>query len=108
MAFALQNSTIEEQQSVIRFLTVEGKKPAAKKSVDGDRLWGEMCLTSLSENGVPVFVQAVRVWVMTRDQATSDLLDKVDDIARSDWRVTLRMLALKVDVSYGTVWTIVH
>ncbi|GFY79527.1 HTH_48 domain-containing protein [Trichonephila inaurata madagascariensis] len=34
---------------------------------------------------------------------TSDLIDKVDDLMRSDRRVTLRMLALKVDVSYGTV-----
>ncbi|GFY75737.1 HTH_48 domain-containing protein [Trichonephila inaurata madagascariensis] len=33
---------------------------------------------------------------------TSDLIDKVDDLVRSDRRVTLRMLALKVDVSYGT------
>ncbi|GFW68102.1 hypothetical protein TNCV_1879841 [Trichonephila clavipes] len=39
---------------------------------------------------------------------TSDLIDKVDDLVRSDRRVTLRMLALKVDVSYGTVWTIVR
>ncbi|GFV57064.1 uncharacterized protein TNCV_2931871 [Trichonephila clavipes] len=39
---------------------------------------------------------------------TSDLIDKVNDLERSDRRVTLRMLALKVDVSYGTVWTIVH
>ncbi|GFX72220.1 histone-lysine N-methyltransferase SETMAR [Trichonephila clavipes] len=39
---------------------------------------------------------------------TSDLIDKVDDLVRSDWRVTLRMLALKVDVSYGNVWTIVQ
>ncbi|GFY55879.1 hypothetical protein TNIN_358351 [Trichonephila inaurata madagascariensis] len=39
---------------------------------------------------------------------TSDPIDKVDDLVRSDRRVTLRMLALKVDVSYGTVWTIVH
>ncbi|GFX70210.1 histone-lysine N-methyltransferase SETMAR [Trichonephila clavipes] len=61
MAFALQNSTIDEQQSVIRFLTAE-----------------------------------------------NDLIDKVDDIVKSDRRVTLRMLALKVDVSYGTMWTIVH
>ncbi|GFV39697.1 integrase catalytic domain-containing protein [Trichonephila clavipes] len=36
---------------------------------------------------------------------TSNLIDKVDDLVRSDRRVTLRM---KVDVSYGTVWTIVH
>ncbi|GFW79766.1 hypothetical protein TNCV_2589861 [Trichonephila clavipes] len=56
--------------------------------------------------------KAVRVWVMTRGQAntviTSDLIDKVDDLVRSDRHVILRMLVLKVDVSYGTVWTIVH
>ncbi|GFY44188.1 HTH_48 domain-containing protein [Trichonephila inaurata madagascariensis] len=39
---------------------------------------------------------------------TSDLIDKVDDLVRSNQRVTLRMLPLKVDVSYGTEWTIVH
>ncbi|XP_015913054.2 histone-lysine N-methyltransferase SETMAR-like [Parasteatoda tepidariorum] len=39
---------------------------------------------------------------------TSDLINKVDDLVRSDRRLTLRMLAVKVDVSYGTVWTIVH
>ncbi|XP_035214621.1 uncharacterized protein LOC118188318 [Stegodyphus dumicola] len=39
---------------------------------------------------------------------TSDLINKVDDLVRSDWRVTLRMLAVKVDVSYGTVSAIVH
>ncbi|GFV86721.1 hypothetical protein TNCV_3964511 [Trichonephila clavipes] len=39
---------------------------------------------------------------------TSDLIDKVDDLVRSDRRVTLRMFALKVDASYETVWTIVH
>ncbi|XP_037560729.1 uncharacterized protein LOC119438774 [Dermacentor silvarum] len=49
---------------------------------------------------------------MTRDQArhshTANLIDKVDDLVRSDRRVTLRMLTVKVDVSVGTVWTIVH
>ncbi|KAF8793611.1 hypothetical protein HNY73_001666 [Argiope bruennichi] len=39
---------------------------------------------------------------------TVDLIDKADEIVRSDRRVTLRMLAVKVDVSFGTVWTIVH
>ncbi|XP_035230328.1 uncharacterized protein LOC118202281, partial [Stegodyphus dumicola] len=39
---------------------------------------------------------------------TSDLIDKVDDQVRNNRRVTLRMLAVKVDVSYGTVWTVVH
>ncbi|GFX92658.1 HTH_48 domain-containing protein [Trichonephila clavipes] len=43
MAFALQNSTIEEQRSVIRFLTVEGEKPAAihRRMVT---IYGEKCV----------------------------------------------------------------
>ncbi|KAF8790299.1 Protein GVQW3 like protein [Argiope bruennichi] len=39
---------------------------------------------------------------------TADLINKVDDLVRSDRRVTLRMLAVKVDVSVETEWTIVH
>ncbi|GFX12871.1 hypothetical protein TNCV_1976091 [Trichonephila clavipes] len=77
MAFALQSSKIEEQKSVIRFLTAEGRE-----SVGDD--------------------QARQTLIM------SDLIDKVDYLVRSVRRVTLWMLALKVDVSYGTVWTIVH
>ncbi|KAF8791687.1 TWiK family of potassium channels protein 7 like protein [Argiope bruennichi] len=38
----------------------------------------------------------------------ADLIDKVDDLVRSDRRVTLRILAVKVDVRVRTVWTIVH
>ena len=39
---------------------------------------------------------------------TVDLIDKVDYLVRSDCHATLRMLAEKVDVIVGTVWTIVH
>ncbi|KAF8791822.1 Protein GVQW3 like protein [Argiope bruennichi] len=39
---------------------------------------------------------------------TADLINKMDDLVRSDRRVILRMLAVKVDVSVGTVWTIIH
>ncbi|KAF8764960.1 hypothetical protein HNY73_022983 [Argiope bruennichi] len=34
---------------------------------------------------------------------TADLIDKVDDLVRSDRCVTLQMLAVKVDASVGTV-----
>ena len=39
---------------------------------------------------------------------TVELIDKVDDLVRSDCHVTLRILAEIVDVSIGTVWTIVQ
>ncbi|GFW88210.1 DDE_3 domain-containing protein [Trichonephila clavipes] len=77
MAFALQRSTIEEQRSVIRFLTAEGRE-----SVGDDQRPGQ-----------------------ANTVITSDLIDKVDDLVRSDRRVTLRM---RMDASYGPVWTIVH
>lgn len=37
-----------------------------------------------------------------------DLIDKVDDLVRSDRHVILRILAVKLDVTIGTVWTIVQ
>ncbi|KAF8791602.1 hypothetical protein HNY73_006443 [Argiope bruennichi] len=43
----------------------------------------------------------------TNTVITADFIDKVDDLVRRDRSVTLRMLAVKVDVSVGTVWTIV-
>ncbi|KAF8778800.1 hypothetical protein HNY73_015489 [Argiope bruennichi] len=39
---------------------------------------------------------------------TVDLIVKVDDLVRSDQRVTLRMFAVEADVSVGTVWTVVR
>ena len=47
MAFALQDSTIEEQRCVIRFLTAEGEKPAAihRRMVT---VYGEKCVSDKS------------------------------------------------------------
>ncbi|GFY40846.1 hypothetical protein TNIN_196221 [Trichonephila inaurata madagascariensis] len=73
VAFALQNSSIEEQRSVIRFLTAEGEKPATIHRRMVTFAGRNVSLTSLSENGVPIFVQAVRVWVMTRDHVRQTL-----------------------------------
>ena len=114
MAFALQNSTIEEQRCVIRFLTAEGEKPAAihRRVVT---VYGEKCVSDKSVRKWSARFRAGRESVgddprpgQANIVITSDLIDKVDDLVRSDRRVTLRMLAVKVDVSYGTVWTIVH
>ncbi|GFY66257.1 HTH_48 domain-containing protein [Trichonephila inaurata madagascariensis] len=114
MAFALQNSTIEEQRSVIRFLTVEGEKTAAihRRMMT---VYEEKWVSDKSVRKWSARFHAGRESVgddQKPDQAntvmTSDLIDKKNDLVRSDRRVTLRMLALKLDVSYGTVWTIVH
>ncbi|GFY69673.1 HTH_48 domain-containing protein [Trichonephila inaurata madagascariensis] len=114
MAFALQNSKIEEQRSVIRFLTAEGEKPAAIhwRMVT---VYGEKCVSDKSFRKWSAHFRSGRKSVgddqrpgQANTVITSDLIDKVDDLVRSDRRVTLRMLALKLDASYGTVWTIVH
>ncbi|GFW23867.1 histone-lysine N-methyltransferase SETMAR [Trichonephila clavipes] len=57
MAFALQNSTIEEQRSVIRFLTAEGRE-----SVGDDQRPGQ-----------------------ANTVITSDLIDKVNDLVYAAW-----------------------
>ncbi|GFW12644.1 HTH_48 domain-containing protein [Trichonephila clavipes] len=109
MAFSLQNSTIEEQRSVIRFLKVEGEKQAAihRRMVT---VYGEKCVSDKSVRKWSALFRAGRESVDDDQRSgrantviTGDLIDKVDDLVRSDQRVTLRMLALKVDVSYGTV-----
>ncbi|GFT38427.1 mariner Mos1 transposase [Trichonephila clavipes] len=114
MAFALQNSTIEEQRSVIRFLTAKSEKPAAihRRRVI---VYGEKCVSDKSVRKWSTRFRAGRESVgddqrpgQEKAVITSDLIDKGDDLVRSGRRVTLRMLALKVDISYGTVWTIVH
>ncbi|GFU53119.1 histone-lysine N-methyltransferase SETMAR [Trichonephila clavipes] len=114
MAFTLQNSTIEEQRSVIRFLTAEGEKPASihRRMVT---VYGEKCVSDKSVRKWSARFRTGRESVgddqrpgQTNTVITSDLIDKVDDLVRSDQRVRLQMLVLKVDVSYGTVWTIVH
>ncbi|GFW41987.1 HTH_48 domain-containing protein [Trichonephila clavipes] len=114
MAFALQNSTIEEQRSVIRFLTAADEKPAGihPRMVT---VYGEKCVSDKSVRKWSARFRAGRESVgddqrpgQANTVITSDLIGKVDDLVRNDRRVTLRMLALKVDASYGTVWTIVH
>ena len=60
---------------------------------------------------MPIYVQAAKVWLMTRQANTAiaaDLIDKVDDTVRSDCHVTLRMMAKNEDVSVGTMWPILH
>ena len=44
----------------------------------------------------------------TNSVITADLIGKVDDLVRCDCHVILRMLVEKMDVSFLTVFTIVH
>ncbi|GFY62210.1 HTH_48 domain-containing protein [Trichonephila inaurata madagascariensis] len=105
---------IEEQRSVIRFRTAEGEKPAAihRWMVT---IYVEKCVAYKSVRKRSARFRAGPESVgddqrpgQANTVITSDLIDKVNDLVRSDRLVTLRMMALKVDVSYGTVWTIVH
>ena len=114
MAFTLQNSTMEEQRGVIRFLTAEGVKPADIH-----------CWMVAVYGGDSVSDKSVRKWSACYREGqeslrndprpgqankviTAELIDKVNDLVRSDWRVTMRMLAVMVGASVGIVGTIVH
>ncbi|KAH7949075.1 hypothetical protein HPB49_004954 [Dermacentor silvarum] len=110
----MQNSTIEEQLGVIRFLTAEGVKSA---TIHRWRVtvYCEDCVSDKSVRKWSARFRAGRESVVddprpgqANTSIMADLIDKVDDLVRSDRRVTLGMLAMKVDVSAGTVWTIVH
>ncbi|GFW66004.1 histone-lysine N-methyltransferase SETMAR [Trichonephila clavipes] len=98
MVFALKNSTIEEQRNVIRFLTAEGEKPTAihRQMVT---VYGEKCASCKSVRKWSARFRAGRESVgddqrpgQVNTVIMSDLIDKVDDLVRSDRRVTLRMV----------------
>ncbi|XP_035208786.1 uncharacterized protein LOC118183378 [Stegodyphus dumicola] len=112
MAFALQNSTTEEQRGVIRFLTAKGEKPAAihRQMVT---VYREKCVFDLSVGKWSAHFCAGPESVgddPRPGQANTHhkRSHRQGGQPRSDRRVTLRMLAVKVDVSHGTVWKIVH
>ncbi|GFS36987.1 HTH_48 domain-containing protein [Trichonephila inaurata madagascariensis] len=105
---------LRSSEVLIRFLTAEGEKPAAihRRMVT---VYGEKCVSDKSVKKWSARIRAGHESVgddqrpgQVNTVITSDLIDKVDDLVRSDRHVTLRMLALKVDVSYGIVWTIIH
>lgn len=79
-----------------RMMTVYGEDCVSEKSVSA---WFCAGRESLVDDPRPGQANTV---------ITADLVDKVDDLVTTDRRVTLQILALKVDVSVGTVWTIVH
>ncbi|XP_035232754.1 protein GVQW3-like [Stegodyphus dumicola] len=99
---------------VLSDLTAEGEKPAAvhHRIVT---VYGEKCVSDKSVRKWSARFRADRKSVGDDPRPgqvitviISDLIDKVDDQVRSDRRVTLQMLAVKVDISYETVWIIVH
>ncbi|GFY47097.1 HTH_48 domain-containing protein [Trichonephila inaurata madagascariensis] len=105
---------LRSSEVLSRFLTAEDEKPAAthRRMVT---VYGEKCVSDKSVRKWSASFRADRESVggdqspgQVNTVTTSYLIDKVDDLVRSNRRFTLRMLALKVDVSYGTVWTIVH
>ncbi|KAF8781518.1 Protein GVQW3 like protein [Argiope bruennichi] len=114
MTFTLQNSTIEKQRGVSRFLTAEGVTPAALlcRIVT---VYGEDCVSDKPVRKCSAHFRAGRENLVDDPRSgqansviTADLIDKVDYLVRNDRPVTLRMLAMKMDVSVGTVWTIVQ
>lgn len=113
MASPLEDSTLVEQRSVIRFLLAEGEKPANIYS-RMTKVYGESCMnrgnfykwieqfkngrTSVTDehrSGRPVEV------------STPSLVTRIDNIIREDRRVTVELIAETVQVSVGTVHNII-
>ncbi|GFY58989.1 HTH_48 domain-containing protein [Trichonephila inaurata madagascariensis] len=85
MTFASQNSMIEEQRSIIRFLTATDEKPAAihRRMVT---VYGEKCVSDKSVRKWSARFRACRESVgddqrpgQANTVITSDLIDKVHD-----------------------------
>ncbi|XP_037564471.1 histone-lysine N-methyltransferase SETMAR-like [Dermacentor silvarum] len=105
---------IEEQRGIIRFVTAEDVKAATihHRMVT---VYREDCVSDKSVRKWRARFRAGRASLVDDPRpgqantvVTADLIEKLDDLVRSDRRVTLRMLAVKFDVSIGTVWTIVY
>lgn len=113
MASLLENSTLVEQRSVIRFLLAEGEKPVNIYS-RMTKVYGEHCLNRAN------FYKWVEQFKNGRDSVTDEhrpgrpvevstpsLENRIDDIIRADRRVTVEMIVEKVHVSVGTVHNII-
>jgi len=114
MTTRLANSSCLEQRGVIRFLLAESVKPCEILS-RMQRQYGPSCMSRAN------FYKWVQAFKDGRESITDDLrsgrpvdvstpetVQAVEDLIRSDRRVTLDEIATKLDISHGTVYAIVR
>ena len=114
MTTRLANSSSLEQRGVIRFLLVESVKSCEILS-RMQRQYGPSCMSRAN------FYKWVQAFKDGRESITDDLrsgrpvdvstpeaVQAVEDLIKSDRRVTLDEIATKLDISHGTVYAIVR
>ena len=113
MTTRLANSSSLEQRGVIRFLLAESVKSCEILS-RMQRQYGPSCMSRAN------FYKWVQAFKDGRESITDDLrsgrpvdvstpeaVQAVEDLIKSDRRVTLDEIATKLDISHGTVYAIV-
>ena len=114
MTTRLANSSSLEQRGVIRFLLAESVKSCEILS-RMQRQYGPSCMSRAN------FYKCVQAFKDGRESITDDLrsgrpvdvstpeaVQAVEDLIKSDRRVTLDEIATKLDISHGTVYAIVR
>ena len=114
MTTRLANSSLLEQRGVIRFLLAESVKSCEILS-RMQRQYGPSCMSRAN------FYKWVQAFKDGRESITDDLrsgrpvdvstpkaVQAVEDLIKSDRRVTLDEIATKLDISHGTVYAIVR
>ena len=114
MTTRLANSSSLEQRGVIRFLLAESVKSCEILS-RMQRQYGPSCMSRAN------FYKWVQAFKDGRESITDDLrsgrpvdvstpeaVQAVEDLIKSDRRVTLDEIATKLDISHGTVYAIVR
>ena len=114
MTTRLANSSSLEQRGVIRFLLAESVKSCEILSRI-QRQYGPSCMSRAN------FYKWVQAFKDGRESITDDLrsgrpvdvstpeaVQAVEDLIKSDRRVTLDEIATKLDISHGTVYAIVR
>lgn len=113
MASPLEVSTLVEQRSVIRFLLSEGEKPSNIYS-RMTKQYGESCMNRGNfykwvdqfKNGRTSVTDEQRSG-RPKEVSTPALESRIDNMIREDRRVTVEQMAENLQVSVGTVYSII-
>ena len=114
MSTRLANSSCLEQRAVIRFLLIESVKSCEILS-RMQRQYGPSCMSRANFNKWGQAFKDGRESITDDlrsgrpvDVSTPEAVQAVEGLIRSDRRVTLDEIATSLDISHGTVHTIVH
>ena len=114
MDVPLQDCTIEEQHGVVRFLWAEVVKPVEYHR----RILAQYGQSTMSQRKVYEWVERFK-WGQTcvtdegcsgraSTSCTQDHIDRADAMIREDRRIMVSEVASHLDISYGSIYAILH